>query len=591
MFHHVLIALALSAAAHPAPDLTTEFERSGGVRTGDYAETVALCRELDRASPYIRFESFGTSGEGRALPVLIIDKDGLSDPARARRRGRAIVMIQAGIHAGEIDGKDAGLMLAREIAVEKTHQDLLDHATIVFNPILNVDGHERSSPFNRPNQNGPESMGFRTNAANLNLNRDYVKADSPEIRAWLALFNRWEPELFIDCHVTDGADYQYVLTYVVETWQNADPEVAVWAQRRFVPALESGMRAAGWPLAPYCEFRRAHDPKSGLKGFASTPRFSTGYAAIRSRVGLLIETHMLKDYATRVRGTHRMLIEALSIANRESSSLCDVVASADARVAGDAFRRTPLPMAWTTSFAESTMIDFLGFAYTVQPSSISGGDWYRYSDQPLALRIPYFNTQTVTASAALPEAYVIPPQWTDAIQRVHDHGLASFTLREPATVSLSTVRFHDVTWAEAPYEGRHPLEYQWDEIMEERTLQAGTVIVDVAQPLARVAAHLFEPAGPDALVRWGIFDAAFEQKEYIESYVIEAMAREMLARDPALAAEFEGLERDGTFANHPDAIRDWFYRRTPYIDSRQNVYPVARVLDRPTVDRLERLSR
>jgi len=186
---------------------------------------------------------------------------------------------------------------------------------------------------------------------------------------------------------------------------------------------------------------------------------------------------------------------------------------------------------------------------------------------------------------------VIPPQWTNAIQRVNDHGLAAFTLREPVKLPVSTVRFREVTWAATPYENHHPLKYEWDEIMEERTLAPGTVIVDLAQPGVRVAAHLFEPAGTDALVRWDYFDAAFEQKEYIESYVIEAMAREMLANDPALANEFEAMKQDTTFAGHPERIRHWFYQRTPYFDTRQYVYPVARVLDRATVERLERLSR
>jgi murein tripeptide amidase MpaA len=206
-----LFAASTLLAAGPAPsaDLTTEFERSGGTRTDSYAETVALCRRLDRASARIHFESFGTSGEGRPLPVLIVDGNGDTNPDRVRRSRKAVVMVQAGIHAGEIDGKDAGLMLIRQIAVEGTLRDLLDHVTLVFIPILNVDGHERSSPFNRANQNGPENMGFRVNATNLNLNRDYLKAETPEIRAWLQLFNRWQPDLFIDCHVTDGADYQY----------------------------------------------------------------------------------------------------------------------------------------------------------------------------------------------------------------------------------------------------------------------------------------------------------------------------------------------------------------------------------------------
>ena len=591
MIHALILAMVLMASPGTSPILTSEFDRSGGTRTGSYDEAIEMCRQLDRASSRVRFESFGSSGEDRALPVLIVDADGHHDPARVRRDGKLVVMIQAGIHAGEIDGKDAGFRLMQEIAIDGSRRDLLDHATIVFIPILNVDGHERSSPYNRAKQNGPENMGFRTNATNLNLNRDYLKADTPEIRAWLALFNRWQPDLFIDCHVTDGADYQYVVTYAIETLQSADTEVSEWIRTRLEPGLEARMAAAGYPLAPYCLFRVWHDPGSGLQKLVAPPRFSTGYAALRNRVAILIETHMLKDYATRVRGTHRMLIETLEIANQEARVLRDAVTRADALVSGETFRRVPLPLDWAASFEESTMIDFLGYAYSVEKSSVTGGDWYRYSKEPVTVGVAYFDRPRVTAEARLPEAYVVPPQWVVAIQRVSDHGLASFILREPVTTQVSTVRFRDVTWAATPYEGHHPLEYKFDEVLEERTLAPGTVIIDLAQPGARVAAHLFEPAGPDALVRWDYFDASFEQKEYIESYVIEEMAHDMLARDAALVREFEEMKQDSTFAGNPDRIRDWFYRRTPYFDTRQNLYPVGRILDRDTVERLRRMSR
>ncbi|HEX5131835.1 MAG TPA: M14 family metallopeptidase [Candidatus Krumholzibacteria bacterium] len=571
--------------------MTTEFERSGGLRTPDYAGTVDYCRRLAASSRRVHFSTFGTSGEGRALPLLVVDANGYTDPERIHRAGKAVVLIQAGIHSGEIDGKDAGLMLIRDITAQDSLTSLLDHVSIVFIPILNVDGHERSSPYNRVNQNGPESMGWRTNASNLNLNRDYLKADTPEIRAWLALYNRWQPDLFIDCHVTDGADYQYVLTYVIERWQNADPAVARWSAERFQAPLERRMRAAGLPLAPYCDFRVWHDPRSGLQSFASTPRFSTGYVALRNRPAMLIEAHMLKDYATRVRATYRMLTETLRIVNREADTLRAIVAEADERVRQPAFRADPLPMTWTTSFTESTMVDFLGFDYTIDRSDLTGGDWPRFSDRPVTLQVPYFGAQRTTASARLPEAYIIAPQWTEAIARVEAHGLACFRLRESTRLTISTVRFDNVAWSAAPFEGRHQLTYDWNEIEETREFPAGSVVVDLAQPGVRVAAQLFEPAGTDALVRWGFFDACFEQKEYVESYVIEQIARDMLAADPALADEFAAARKDPAFAASPARIRDWFYQRTPYVDQRIRIYPIARIRDRATVEQLRRAAR
>jgi hypothetical protein len=307
-----LPAMLFSLAA-ASSDWTTEFERSNGRRTLTYAETVSYCQRLDKASKWIRYESFGQSGEGRALPVLIVDKDGDFSAEKTHKRGKAIVFVQAGIHSGEIDGKDAGLILIREMAITREREELLDHVTLVFIPIYNVDGHEHVAPYNRVNQDGPENAGFRANATFLNLNRDYMKADAPETRAWLSLWNRWSPDFFVDCHVTNGADYPYVVTYLMEVFENADPGVAAWSRDDFAPRLETGMRASGFPLMHFVDFRDPHDPKSGIRTWASTPRFSTGYVALANRPALLVETHMLKDYATRVRGTHAILRHTLEI--------------------------------------------------------------------------------------------------------------------------------------------------------------------------------------------------------------------------------------------------------------------------------------
>ncbi|HXV14493.1 MAG TPA: M14 family metallopeptidase, partial [Candidatus Krumholzibacteria bacterium] len=315
----ILIPLLLMAS--PADDWSTEFERTGGRLTSTYAQTIEYCRRLDKASKWIRFESFGKSGEGRDLPLLIVDKNGDFSAERAHKRGKAIVFVQAGIHSGEIDGKDAGLILVREMAITRERADLLDRITLVFIPIYNVDGHEHVQPYNRVNQKGPENAGFRATATFLNLNRDYMKADAPETRAWLSLWNRWDPDFFVDCHVTNGADYAYVVTYLMEVFANADPGVAAWSRDRFVPELEPRMRESGFPVVHYVEFRRDHDPASGLKTWASTPRFSTGYVALANRPALLVETHMLKDYATRVTGTHAILQRTLEIVGEQADEV------------------------------------------------------------------------------------------------------------------------------------------------------------------------------------------------------------------------------------------------------------------------------
>jgi hypothetical protein len=587
MIAHAALAGLLLALATPADttDWTTDFERSGGKRTPRYAETVAYCQRLADASPWVRFTRFGTSARGRDLPLLVVTRDGAFDPDAARAAGNAVVLVQAGIHAGEIDGKDAGLMLVRDIAFTRAREALLDHVTLLFIPVFNVDGHERFGPHNRINQNGPESMGWRVTAQNLNLNRDYLKADTPEMRSWLRLFDAWQPDLFVDCHVTDGADYQYAVTYALEIFGGMDPALTEWTRERFLAPLESAMAADGIPIQRYGSFRVRHEPRSGLNSWVAPPRLSQGYTAIRNRPGLLIETHMLKDYATRVAGTYAMLRHTLAIAGAERGRLRALVAAADAHTASGAFRARPFPLTFRVG-PDSVMIDFLGVAYDVIESDLTGGKWHRYGGRPVTWRIPYFHAQVPKTAVRLPEAYVIPPEWTEVIDRLWLHGVRLARTSRERTIEVDSYRFEDARWRNDPYEGRHPVTLRAEPIRERRVIPSGSVVVDMNQPAARVAAHILEPAGPDSYVYWGFFDAVFEVKEYVESYVIEAMAREMLA-DSALARAFAEQQRtDPEFAADTGAIRRWFHRRTPYWDDRVGVYPVGRIAVRADVEAL-----
>lgn len=568
----------MASTAHAGdPDWTTAYERTAGKRTFTYHETVDYCRRLDRASKWIRYASFGKSGEGRDLPLLIVDKNGDFSAERAHKRGKAIVLVQAGIHSGEIDGKDAGLILIREMAITREREGLLDHVTFLFIPIYNVDGHEHVRAYNRVNQNGPENAGFRANATFLNLNRDYMKADAPETRAWLGLWNEWDPDFFADCHVTDGADYPYVVTYFAEGFENADPGVAAWTRRRYVPEVTARMRTDGFDLMLYSDFRSSHDPRSGLKTGPSTPRFSTGYVTLANRPALLIETHMFKDYPARVRGTHSILTRTLELVGGDSGMLRRINLEADAKAARAAAAAEVVPLRFELSYRDSVMMDFAMYEVDAEKSEVSGGTWYRYGKQPMTLRVPLFSTQTLTASTQLPAQYWIPPQWTDVIERLEAHGIEFTRLEEPVTRAVSSYRLTNASWAREPFEGRHSVTFSTEKLEETRTFPAGTVVVDTAQKRSKIAAGLLEPEAPDALVTWGYLDTIFEAKEYVESYVMEGIAREMLNQDATLRRDFAAAKRDSFLAGDPEKIRQWFYDRSRFAESRVGVYPIARI--------------
>ncbi|HEV8377168.1 MAG TPA: M14 family metallopeptidase, partial [Candidatus Polarisedimenticolia bacterium] len=278
----------------------TPAEASDYRTTPRYDETMAYLRRMSDTAPrQLRLETFGETGEGRPLVVAIASKDGIFEPAGVRRASRAVLLIQNSIHAGEMDGKDSCLALLRDMVITKEKAALLERAVVVVIPIYNADGHERFGPHNRINQNGPESMGWRTQAMNLNLNRDYMKADAPETRAFLKLWNRWLPDFFVDNHVTDGADYVYDVTYNLDTSPEVYPPLAAWLSEALAPHLEESVTRAGHAISPIIFLNDDSDPAKGLAVFPDTPRFSTGYTILQNRPGMLVELHMLKDYKTR----------------------------------------------------------------------------------------------------------------------------------------------------------------------------------------------------------------------------------------------------------------------------------------------------
>lgn len=582
-----LLFLLFSSALFCQEDWLTTYERSGKTQTPRYNETLDFCKRLDETSGKVSLVSFGKSAQGRDLPLMIVDRDGLTDPKEIRDRGRIVLLIQACIHPGESEGKDAGLLLIRDMIIHHKQEPLLDHVSLLFIPIFNADGHERFGPYNRINQNGPDEMGWRVTANNLNLNRDFLKAETPEMRAWLSMFNKWLPDFFIDTHTTDGADYQYPLTYLLEIFGNMDQGLTDWARNEFIPEMTAGMEHNGFPVFPYVDFRRWHDPRSGLVSEVAPPMLSQGYTSLRNRPGLLIETHMLKPYPVRVEATYQCVLTSMEILAKNKKEVQKLISNADEAVCSAKFLENPLPLQFQVLENDSIMIPFRGFDYTLEKSTVSGGSWFKYSNTPSTFLLPYFSINVPVVNARLPYAYIIPAEWTLIIEKLRIHGVEMKFLKTQGVITVSTWRFSNPKWQQNPYEGKHPLvQFDLEEITEERTFLPGSAIVEVSQKSARIIAHLLEPKGNGSLLYWGYFDAIFEQKEYAENYVLEKMALEML-RDPAIRDEYERKMRsDSVFAKSPQQILFWFYAKSPYVDQRRMIYPIGKITSKEVLTRL-----
>jgi hypothetical protein len=308
----LLLALAASAGATADDGLATLSERSGFVQTGRYAEVIALCDAFAKAHPAaVRCIEFGTTPQGRPMKALVASTSGALDPAAARERGLPVVLIQGGIHSGEIDGKDAGFLALREILEGKAAPGALDKLVWLFVPVFNIDGHERFGAWNRPNQRGPVEMGWRTTAQNYNLNRDYLKADAPEMQAMLGLVNEWDPLAVVDLHVTDGAQFEHDISIQVEPLYAGDPALRTVGRTWRDAVIADLAKAGSLPLPFYPSFVVDDDPSSGFADGVAPPRFSTGYFWLRNRLSMLVETHSWRTYPERVRATRNTVVSVI----------------------------------------------------------------------------------------------------------------------------------------------------------------------------------------------------------------------------------------------------------------------------------------
>ncbi|MCU0681229.1 MAG: peptidase M14 [Polyangiaceae bacterium] len=579
-----LLGLGPAACSTALPvDLAPQASRDHYARTGRYDEVERLCADYERAFPdRARCVTFGRSPEGRPQLALVASADGTLSPEDARAKGRPVLLVQGGIHAGEIEGKDAGFLALGGLLTGRLAPGALARFTLVFVPVFNVDGHERFGPNHRPNQRGPERMGFRTNAQRLNLNRDYVKAEAPEMRAMLALFNAWDPTVYVDLHTTDGAKFQHdvaVMLSPIEPGAGPLPPVA----RALNAALQARLTAQNHlPLPFYPSFRTDDDPTSGFELGSAPPRFSQNYAAARNRLGVLVETHSWRTYPERVRSTYDLLAALFAEAADHAAAW-----RAAERAADDHDRRLaglPVALAFQTAGAPRP-IDFRGYAYERTPSAISGALRIHYDEsKPQLWRLPYYEGLEPTLTPLAPRGgYVIPAAYAAWVgPKLALHGVQFRPLdRARPNAELATFRATDVT-LDRPFEGRTRPRLQGAWRPERRDLPAGSIFVPIDQPRARLAMHLLEPLAPDSLVAWGYFNAAFEQKEFLEAYVTEDEAPRMLAADPELRRAFEQrLREDPAFAQSPERRLRFFQERHPSWDDEVRLIPIFRVETKP----------
>lgn len=600
----------LHAASHPTE--AVHAERTHFQETGTYAEVEALCSHWARLHPqWVRCQTIGKTAEGRNIRAMVISKSGVLQAAAAKRKNLPVMLVIGGTHAGEIDGKDASLILTRNLLASSSSDNPLKHLVMVLVPVFNVDGHEHRRPFNRPNQNGPKVQGERTTALRVNLNRDWMLAQTPEMQSMLAWVHQWDPVLTLDLHVTDGIRYRHDVSLSMSPMFSENARLNQLSTELQQGMLQRLIAMGHTPLDFYPVFNDLEDPSAGIMQEVESPRFSHVYAVLKNRLGILVEDYAWNDYASRIQTCIDTLKAALQEVTYRKEDLLKVARHADEQ--GLFLGGKKVALDWRNVYESgpahpSGTMDLQGYRYEVhEDAPVVGGRRVSYdTTQPSTWTVPVYKNvrKSSDTTLRLPEGgYIIPAAWASVVKpHLQRHGLRYTTLTAPAsTLNVEALRVNDgdVVYEPNSFQGRQrtTVKGQWTE--EQGSVRAGALFVPIHQPKGLLAAHLLEPSAPDSLSSWGLFNTAYEVSDYVAGHRELELARWMYHQDPKILEMYgeaiyqqlplwrkiyeERMAKEPSFSADTEARMDFWMNRLPSHDPQRNVYPIYRVNQPPLV--------
>ncbi|MCT8341166.1 M14 family metallopeptidase [Flavobacteriaceae bacterium TK19130] len=554
-------------------DFTTVFEHSEGLETATYKEVITYYDKLSEAYTDIAMYELSQTDSGKPLHLVTFNPDRSFESEFANDENKVVMLINNGIHPGESDGIDASMMLMRDLAegTLKTPENVI----IAVIPVYNIGGALNRNSGTRTNQNGPKAYGFRGNARNYDLNRDFIKMDSKNARSFARVFHNVSPDVFIDTHVSNGADYQYVLTHLFTQHNKLGGPLGDYLHKNLMPQLEDSLQQRDWDITPYVNvFNRT--PESGFQQFMDSPRYSTGYTTLFNTLGMMVETHMLKPYKERVEGTYALLQSMIEIVDRDAEVILELRKNSNSLYsAGNTY-----PIQWQVDSTRADTLDFRGYEGVTKKSDVTGANRLQYDrNQPFTKKIPYNNYFEPKKSITIPEAYVVPKGYWNVIDRLRINKIKMRSIPKDTTVTATIYRIEDYETVDRPYEG-HYLHYN-SEVSASTTevkVNAGDYWIDTQQPGVRFLLETLEPEAPDSYFNWNYFDAILQQKEGFSPYVWEEKALELLNNDADLKARFEEKKKqDPTFAQNWYAQLDWLHKQSDHYETSHLRYPIVRV--------------
>ncbi len=540
--------------------------------TATYAQIVNYYQALDKQYDQLKVYNIGTTDIGKPLQLIVLSKDKIFDPGIIKKQNKRVILINNGIHPGEPEGIDASMMLVRDLLKKNA---LPANVVICLIAVYNIDGCLNRG-ISRINQNGPAAYGFRGNYRNLDLNRDFIKADSKNALAFMQILNTWKPDVFLDNHTSDGADYQYVMTLIETQHNKQKPIIADYTSKTLTPELFLRMKKSGFEMTPYVEPEGA-TPDSGIVAFLETPRYSSGFTAQRNIISYITETHMLKTFAPRVISTYDFMQHLIDLVQRDASFIGKIKLQADNQTK----TQKSFALDWELDKTNFDTINFKGFTAGYKPSEVSGLPRLYYDrSKPFSKNIRYYNTYKATVFADKPLAYIIPQAWEKVIDLMERNGVKVHRLKTDTTLTVQTYSITDYKTAARPFEG-HYLHNNVKVSVKEASVKfyQGDVVVYTDQSLNHYIVETLEPQGVDSFFAWNFFDSTLGQKEHFSDYVFEDVAADLLKKNPQLKQQLEAEKvKNLEMPKSAAAQLNFVYKNSACFEPTFLRYPIGRII-------------
>lgn len=572
LIYTLLLFLATPAIAQ----YQTRFEKSGRKETPTYEEGIAFYKQLAKGFPQIQIKEKGLTDSGKPLHLVIYSRNKVFDIAKLKAQGKAILLVNNAIHPGEPDGVDASMLLLRDIALTPTKFPELDSVVLAIIPFYNIGGALNRNSTTRTNQNGPEEYGFRGNARNYDLNRDFIKSDTRNARSFAAIFHELDPDLFADTHVSNGADYQYVMTLDYAQKDKLGGSLGLFNNEVFLPYMYAHLKDAGFEATPYVN-AWGQTPDKGFVQFPDWPRYSTGYAALFHTIGVMTETHMLKPYDQRVKSTYAYLQGNLKFLAAQRRQLLQLRRETKEAVKSQA----QFAITWQVNKDTSSQINFKGYEPEYIPSQISGQNRLYYNrNKPFTKQIPFYDQYVPLDVVTKPKAYVVPQGWHNVIELLQLNGVHMKQLEKDTEMEVESYSIASYESPKQPFEGHY---WHTDVSLKTNTghvkVKKGDWYIPVNQWTNRYIIETLEPKAVDSFFKWNFFDTILQSKEHYSAYVFEDLAVELLKKSPELKAKLdEKKKNDIEFSKNGSAQLNFIYENSPYAEQEYLRYPVLRVM-------------